>query len=136
MKTTGKITGIEKLPFTVGKPALARLRLALRAVAITAGVKRDGLMAAASAAIDVAAQSGCTATGAGPHHFELLIADPGFVSVDEAVASGAEDVGHLKGGPAHYGWILKERFIVSGAAIAMLSTGLDTACRCRCDRCR
>jgi hypothetical protein len=63
-------------------------------------------MAAASAAIDVTAQSGCPATGDGSHHFELLIGDPGFVPVDEAVASGAEDVGHLKGGPVHHFCIL------------------------------
>ncbi len=31
-----EIAGIDKLPFTVGKPALARLRLTLRAVAIAA----------------------------------------------------------------------------------------------------
>ncbi len=58
-------------------------------------------MAAARAAIDVTAQSGCPATGNGSHHFELLITDPGLVPVDEAVAAGAEDVGHLKGGPVH-----------------------------------
>jgi hypothetical protein len=58
-------------------------------------------MAAASAAIEVTTESSRAATFDGTHHFELLIADSALIPVDEAVAFGAEDVSHLKGGPVH-----------------------------------
>ena len=45
------------------------------------------------------AQSSCAATGYGAYHLELLIADPVLIPIDEAVAFGAEDVGHLESGP-------------------------------------
>ena len=48
--------------FSRGEPALARLRLALWAVAVAAAVIRDGLMAAAWTVIDMSAQSRCAAT--------------------------------------------------------------------------
>lgn len=58
-------------------------------------------MATASAAIDMPAQSSGAAARNGAHHLELLITDPGPVLIDEAVASGLKNIGHLKGGPVH-----------------------------------
>ena len=93
-------------------------------------------MAAASAAIDMSAQSSGPAANDGAHHLELLIADPGPVLIDEAVASSAENVGHLKGGPVHdRGW-RRARLTASGLTTAIDSSGLEAACRWRCDRCR
>ena len=62
-------------------------------------------MAAASAAIEMPAESSGSAADDGAHYRELLKADPGLVLLDEAVASGLENIGHLKGGPFHdRGW--------------------------------
>jgi hypothetical protein len=46
----------EKFFFPCGEPALASLRLTLRAVPVSAGVIRDGLMTALRTSIDVAAE--------------------------------------------------------------------------------
>ena len=51
-----KVVGGEKFAFVGCQPAFARLRLALWAVPIAAGVVRDGLMAALGTGIDMAAQ--------------------------------------------------------------------------------
>lgn len=73
-----------------GEPALTRLRLALRTVPVTAGVIGDGPMAASRTVIDMAAQRGRAATLDGAQHFQLLIAQPGSIPFDEALALRVE----------------------------------------------
>ena len=53
------------------QPLLACVGLALRTVAVSAGVVRDGLMPAANALIAMAAERGRAAALDGPEHFEL-----------------------------------------------------------------
>src|ERR1700689_529249 len=94
-----------------GEPALARLRLAFWAVAITAAVIRDGLVAAAGTIIDMSAQSRSAALSDGAQHLQLLIAEMLAVLVHESTALCRNEIGHLEGGPAHSGLCnLRERF--------------------------
>jgi hypothetical protein len=46
------------------------------------------------------------------------------------------DVGHLKGGPAHRFFFSLERFTPLGPETSMVSSGLGTACKWRRDKCR
>jgi|SRR5579872_1126745 len=62
--------------FAGGEPALARLRLALRAMPIAGGVIRDGLMAASWTVTNMAAESCCAATGHRSQYAESLNAQP------------------------------------------------------------
>jgi hypothetical protein len=67
-----EIAGGQQFAFAGRQPALARLRLALGAVSVSARVIRDGLMTAAGAGIAMAAQrSGATALN-GTKGFELM----------------------------------------------------------------
>ena len=86
-----------------GEPALARLRLALGAVAVAAAVIRDGLVAASGTVIDMSAQSRCAALSDGAQHLQLLIAEMLAVLVHEPCALCMNEIGHLEGGPAHSG---------------------------------
>jgi hypothetical protein len=47
----------------------------------------------------------------GPQHLELLPAQMRSVSLNEAVARGTNDVGHLQGGPFHLFFFSRERFV-------------------------
>ena len=58
-------------------------------------------MAAASAFIDMTAQCGGTTARDGQQYFDVLPADPLAVSFDEGSSGAADDIGHLKGWPAH-----------------------------------
>jgi hypothetical protein len=86
-----------------GEPALARLRLALGAVAVAAAVIRDGLVAAAWTIIDMSAQSRSAALSDGAQHLQLLIAEMLAVLVHEPSALCMNEIGHLEGGSAHSG---------------------------------
>ena len=66
----------EEFLFAGGEPALARLRLALWAVPIAAGVIRDGLMAASRTVVDMAPECCCAATRDRAQHTESLNAQP------------------------------------------------------------
>src|SRR5207244_4754495 len=94
-------------------------------------------MTAVGAGIAMAAQSrGATAQN-GPKRFELLKAKAGSIPIKEAIAVRAKNVGHLEGGPSHFSFFrLKLRLMFSVLDRARPSSGLVTACRCRCDRCR
>jgi hypothetical protein len=59
-------------------------------------------MAAAKAAIPMAAQGGGAATLDGVQNLPLGPGQPGPTSFDEALTLGANDIGHLKGGPDHF----------------------------------
>ena len=80
----------EQFLFPRREPALAGLCLTFRTMAIAAGVIRDAaVIAAAGASIDVAAQRRRTAPGDGAQHAQLLIAEPGTLTV-EAIGLRAE----------------------------------------------
>ena len=80
----------EQFLFPRRDPALAGLCLTFRTMAIAAGVIRDAaVIAAAGASIDVAAQRRRTAAEGGAEHAQLLIAEPGTLTV-EAIALRAE----------------------------------------------
>jgi hypothetical protein len=80
--------------------------------------------------------SGATAQN-GPKCFELLKAKAGSIPIQEAIALHAKNVGHLEGGPSHFSsFRLKLRLMFSVLDRESLSSGLLTACKCRCERCR
>src|SRR3989442_14124423 len=85
----------------------------------------------------MAAQSrGATAQN-GTKGFELLKAKAGSIPIQEAIAVRAKNVGHLEGGPSHFSFFrLKLRRMFSVLDRERLSSGLLTACKCRCDSCR
>jgi hypothetical protein len=76
-----KIRNGEHFLLTGSEPSLARLRLTLRAMPITAGVIRDGLMAALRTGIEMAAQCRRAAAGNRSQHFQLLEAQPRSILV-------------------------------------------------------
>jgi hypothetical protein len=83
-----------------------------------------------------AERCGATAQN-GAKGFELLKAKTGSIAIQEAIALCATNVGHLEGGPSHFSFFrLKLRLMFSVLDRARLSSGLVTACKCRCDRCR
>src|SRR4051812_567679 len=70
-----EVVGRQQFPFTSGEPALTRLRLALGAMPVTAGVVGDGLLAARRTSIEMAAQR-CRATVLdGAKCFEFLVSE-------------------------------------------------------------
>jgi hypothetical protein len=91
----------QKFLLTRGDPAFPSARLALGAMAITAGVVGDGAMAAASALIDVTAQSGGTTARDSQQHFNVLPTNPVTVSFDEGFSRSTDQIGHLERWPAH-----------------------------------
>src|SRR5207247_10708533 len=94
-------------------------------------------MTAAWAGIAMTAQRSGAAAQNGPKRFELLKAKAGSIPIQKAIALHAKNVGHLEGGPNHFSFFrLKLRLMFSVLDRERLSSGLLTACKCRCDRCR
>src|SRR5262245_24002141 len=91
----------KQLLVALGQPAVARSRLTLRAVPVSAAVVGDGAMSTASALIDVAAERGGAALCNSRQHFDVLPADPLPASFDECFSCGTDQIGHLEGWPAH-----------------------------------
>ena len=71
-----------------------------------------------------------------PEHAPMLAREPRPVRLQKPIAVSAHDVGHLEGWPAHGLRFRRDRGAVSGAETGSASSGLATACRCRCERCR
>jgi hypothetical protein len=92
-------------------------------------------MTAAGASIPMASQSRRAATDEGVHHLAVLPGQVRSVPLQEAAAGGAENIGHLKGGPSHPFTRFLECFVWL-ARKSIISHGLATACRWRLDRCR
>src|SRR6266700_6557415 len=132
-----EVTDGQEFAFSGRQPALARLRLTLGAVPVSARVVRDSLMTAARAGIAMAAQrSGATAQN-GTKRFELLKVKARSIAIQEAIALRAKDVGHLEGGLSHFSFFrLKLRLMFSVLESARPSSGFVTACKWRCDRCK
>src|SRR5262249_26373759 len=91
----------QKFSFSCREPALACLRLALRAVSISAGVVGDLLAPTLRTHIHMTAQR-CGATALnGTKRFALLKIKAGSIAIQEVVALRAEDVGPREGRPRH-----------------------------------
>ena len=83
-------------------PAVARLCLALRTVAVAARVKRVAeILAAAGAAIAMDAERCRAAALDSPDHFQLRPGNARPAAVEKAADPGAKDVGHLQYRPAN-----------------------------------
>jgi hypothetical protein len=83
-------------------PAVAGSRLTLWTMSVAAAVIRDGgPMPAASALVDVTAESGGATPRNGPQDFDVLPADPLAASFDECFSGSADEIGHLQRWPAH-----------------------------------
>lgn len=93
-------------------------------------------MSAAGAPIAMASERRRAATDDGVHHLAVLLGEMRSMPRDEAAAGYTEDVGHLKGGPAHRFARLLESLSSAEVETVSDSIGLGTACRCRRDRCR
>src|SRR5260370_38212677 len=92
----------EKLSLTCGDPAFPSRGRTLRAVSISAGVVRDGgAIPAAGALIEMTAECGGATARNGQQYFAVLPAEPLAISFDEGSSRGADEIGHLEGGPAH-----------------------------------
>jgi hypothetical protein len=86
--------------------------------------------------IAVPAERRGSTLGDGPEDAPMLPGHPGAVSLHEAIAMSAHDVGHLEGWPRHRLWSRRVRRTVSAPETEIASSGLATAWRCRCDKCR
>src|SRR2546427_8204556 len=94
-------------------------------------------MPATRAGVAMTAQRCGTTAQNGPKRFELLKAKAGSIPIQKAIALQAKDVGHLEGGLSYFSFFrLKLRRMFSVLDRERLSSGLLTACKCRCDRCR
>jgi len=92
----------EKFLLARADPAVPGSRLTLGAVAVAAAVVGNGgAMPAASALIDVTAECRGTTPRDGQQHFDMLPADPLTISFDKSSSGAADEIGHLKGWPAH-----------------------------------
>ena len=96
-----KVAGRQELSLLRGKPAFARLRLALGAVPVAARVIRDGLMTASGASIEMTTERRGAAVPDGTMSLELLKVVTGSIPVQEAISLRAEDISHLHGGSCH-----------------------------------
>ena len=94
------IRHVEQLPLARVQPALARLRLALRAVPVPTRVIGDGLMAAGVTPIEMAAEGRRATARDRAEDRSLLRAQPRML-LEEGVTLRVEDIGHLHGRPAH-----------------------------------
>ena len=93
-------------------------------------------MSAAGASVAMTSERRRAATDDSVHHLAVLRGEMRSMPGDEAAAGYAEDVGHLKGGPAHRFTRLLECFTSLDVETVSDSSGLATACRCLRDRCR
>src|SRR5262245_54748882 len=126
----------EKFVLPGGEPLIARVRQALGAVPISARVEGDDAMSAGGTAIEMPAQRGGPTALDRPQHTEVLRGQPGAMGLDEVCAVSTDDVSHLEGSPGHRLWSRRVRRTVSVPETGIASSGLATAWRCRCDKCR
>ena len=96
------------------EPLPRRGGLALRAVAVAAGVVGDALVRAVLAALDVAAERGC-ATGLDRRHdLQLGEAHATGIGLAPRRPVGAKDVGDLEARPRHAALVSRAAFALSG----------------------
>src|SRR6266853_489666 len=104
------VAGREKFSSTRCNPPFPSSDLTLRAVSISAAIKRDGTMPAAGALIEMTTECGGTTPPNGQQHLDMLPPEPVAVSFYESISRSADDIGHLKRWPAHL--LLARRLVV------------------------
>ena len=117
-------------------PGVPRRGQTLRAMSITAAVVRERRLRTLLTAIAVPAERRGAALRDGPEDASMRPRDPGPVRLQDAIAMSAYDVGHLEGWPRHRLCSRRVRRTVSVPETGIASSGLATACRCRCDKWR
>src|SRR5215469_17151185 len=85
----------EQFPLPGSDPVVASSVLTLGAVAITATIKRDGMIAAARTLVAMSAQCRGAAACDSQEHFAMAPVHPATTGADKAIALCANDVGHL-----------------------------------------
>jgi hypothetical protein len=126
----------QKFVLTSHGPFIASAALALWAMAIAATVIRDGAIATAWALVAMPTECRRTAASDGAKYFPVGPVDPAEVVLNEAIALGANDIGHLEEGPSHFFFNLRERWTPSRLETCRASSGLGMARRCLGERCR
>ena len=126
----------EQLLLASRDPRVPRRGQTLRAMPIAAAVVPEGRLRALVTAIAVPAERRGATLRDRPEDAPMVPADPGAVCLQEAIAMSAHDVGHLEGWPGHRLCSRRVRRTVSVPETGIASSGLATAWRCRCDRCR
>ena len=125
-----EITGGQKFPLSGGDPSLSRLSLTLGTMPVPAGVKGEAAVLTATwADVDVTAESSRAASHDGLHHLELLETQTVAMTIDEAVALRAKDVGHLDGGPAHSAFLGRRLGLSPNPEMGRASMGLLMDCK-------
>ncbi len=117
-------------------PRVPRRGQTLRAMPIATAVVREGRLRALVTAIAVPTKRGGATLRDRPEDAPMLPGHPGAVHLQEAIAMSAHDVGHLEGWPRHRLRSRRVRRTVSVPETGIASSGLATAWRCRCDKCR
>src|SRR3954471_9693550 len=84
-----------------GQPFIPGVRLALRTMAISAGVVRDGLVSAAFTLVAVSTHRGCPAAFDRVEHLHLRPGEEFLKIIDESPTRLANDIRHLPGWPFH-----------------------------------
>src|SRR5690349_14691307 len=90
-----------------GEPLVPSVSLALRAMAVAAGVVGDGFVSAARASVFVATERCRTAAFDCRKHLAMQPGEPRPVALDEPVAYSADDVSHLERWPVHFACFLR-----------------------------
>ena len=126
----------EELLLASRHPRVPRRGQTLRAMPITAAVVRESRLRTLLTAIAVPAERRRAALRDGPEDASMRPRDPGPVRLQDAIAMSAHDVGHLEGWPRHRLCSRRVRRTVSAPETGIASSGLATAWRCRCDKCR
>src|SRR6266851_7542564 len=117
----------QKFVLTSHNPLVASAALTFRAMAITATVIRGGAIATARALIAMPAECSGTAASDRAQYFAMGPMEPAEVAVDEAIALGANDIGHLEEGPSHFFLSLRDRLTPSRSETCRASSGLGMA---------
>ena len=125
-----EVTGGQEFLLSGCDPSLACLRLTLGAMSVPARVKGEApVLIATWTHIDMAAKNSRAASHDGLHHLELLETHAVAMTIDEALALRAKDVGHLHGGPVHSPFLGRRLGLSPSPEIGRVSTGLLTDCR-------
>ena len=112
---------------TLREPPVTRVGLALSAMAVSTRVVRDGLLAAAGALIQMAAERGRAAALDCAQHAQMLPGQSGSVLLNKTVARCSHDVGHLEGWRVHLLCSLRERLTCFVSENSALSMGVPAA---------
>ena len=105
----------QQLGLALGQPLPRRRALALRAMAVAAGVVGDALVGAVLAALDVSAERGRAAGLDRRHDLQLAEAHMAGVGSAPRRAMGAKDVGDLQARPRHAAAVRRAAIALSGS---------------------